>query len=112
MIRSNSSTSSPGLSCTSSVTQALRVWVTPPTTKCANAEIRSLPGRDSSVSTWRPDSIAKNASESRRLRITAELATCAPNINRPIRGSDSMIRTMLAIPARFCSSAGADDTAA
>ena len=98
----------------SPASHALIVCTTPPTAKCAVALPRVvLLARPSAAATLLADSIANSAPDLR--------AACAPaphwpaatlNSSRPTRASAAMVRTMLAMPARFCSFGGAAATAA
>ena len=89
-----------------------RVCVTPPTAKCAPALMRSFAGILSASPAYWPDSIAKSAADSARLRAITELASCVLNSRCPMRASSAMVRAMLAIPARDCSCPGTAATAA
>ncbi len=56
--------------------------------------------------------MTNNAVDSARLRTMTGLANCALNSSRPTRASPSMVRTMLAIPARVRSRHGSEPAAA
>ena len=88
------------------------VCATPPTAKCAPALMRSFAGIRSAAPACWPDSMANSVVDSARFRTITELASCVLNSRRPMRASLAMVRTMLAIPVRVCSCAGAAATAA
>ena len=101
-----------GSRSTSPASHALIVWPTPPTTKCAAALILSVCSRQHAVPRARPTA----SRTGRRVRHACVPAPDWParalNSRRPTRDPRLMVRTMLAMPARFCSSGGAAATAA